>query len=139
MARDLHDDLGQMPAVARIRLACLCKHPDEGVQHIALGVAALIDRASDSTRSLAAQLAPAVLHELGLCPALEWLGEEIERTFRLRVTTITECKSQALLHDSRSILYRGVRDLLINVAKHAQTDSAVVQIEWQQQRVFQPL
>lgn len=127
IARDLHDDLGQMLAAARIRLAGLCSSQYAEVRATANAVGALIDRASNSTRSLAAQLAPAVLHELGLYPALEWLGEEIERTFGLKVTTIDDGRPKPLSHEVRSILYRAVRELLINVAKHARTDSARVE------------
>jgi light-regulated signal transduction histidine kinase (bacteriophytochrome)/two-component sensor histidine kinase len=129
IARDLHDDLGQILAAARIRLAGLCGHEQNDVRAKANEVGALIDRASDSTRSLAAQLAPAVLHELGLYPALEWLGEEIERTFKLKVTTIDDGRPKPLTSEIRSILYRAVRELLINVAKHAHTDSALVEME----------
>ncbi|HEY9023740.1 MAG TPA: ATP-binding protein, partial [Burkholderiaceae bacterium] len=81
IARDLHDDLGQVLAAARIRLAVLCRDPREDVRRIALDVADLVERANRSTRSLAAQLSPAVLYELGLAPALEWLAEEIASSF----------------------------------------------------------
>jgi len=87
----------------------------------------LIDRASESTRSLATQLAPAMLHELGLGPALEWLGEEIGRIFGLKVKVTDDGRPKPLSHEVRAILYRAVRELLINVAKHAQTDSASVE------------
>jgi len=129
IARDLHDDLGQILAAARIRLTTLCgdAHPD--VQSSANEIAALIDRANASIRSLAAQLAPDVLHELGLSAALDWLGEEIGRTFGLEVTIVDDGRPKPLAADARSILYRAVRELLINVAKHAQTDSALVEAE----------
>jgi light-regulated signal transduction histidine kinase (bacteriophytochrome) len=135
IARDLHDDLGQMLAAARIRLAGLCSSEREDVRTTANAVGALIDRASDSTRSLAAQLAPAVLHELGLGPALEWLGEEIERTFGLKVTIIDDGRPKPLSHEVRAILYRAVRELLINVAKHARTDCARVESKSQDGRI----
>lgn len=127
IARDLHDDLGQVLAAARIRLSRLCTSEHAQVRATADAVGALIDRACDSTRSLAAQLAPAMLHELGLFPALEWLGEEIERTFGLKVTTIDDGREKPLSHEVRAILYRAVRELLINVAKHAHTDAARVE------------
>lgn len=129
VARDLHDDLGQTLAAARIRLATLCDDPRPDVNSRAREVGSLIDEASGSIRSLAAQLAPAVLNELGITAALEWLGEEIERTFSLHVTVIDDGKPKPLNQDARSILYRAVRELLINVAKHAGTDSAVVESE----------
>jgi len=94
-------------------------------------VGALIDRASESTRSLATQLAPAVLHELGLSPALEWLGEEIEATFGLKVAVRDDGRAKPLSHETRAILYRAVRELLINVAKHARTDTALVECQLQ--------
>jgi signal transduction histidine kinase len=129
IAHDLHDDLGQTLAAARIRLTNLCGDERGEVRTTANDVGALIDRASSAIHSLASQLAPDVLHELGLAAALDWLGEEIERTFGLKVTVIDDGNPKPLAQEARSRLYRAVRELLINVAKHAQTDSAVVESE----------
>ena len=131
LARDLHDDLGQTLAAARIRLASLCSDDRAEVRVTATAVGEMIDRANNSIRSLAAQLSPDVLHELGLAAALDWLGEEIERTFNLRISVFDDGQAKPLAQESRTILYRAVRELLINVAKHAQTDSAVVEAERQ--------
>ena len=131
IARDLHDDLGQTLAAARIRLSSLCSDERADVRTTATAVGELIDRANNSIRSLAAQLAPDVLHELGLSAALDWLGEEIERTFGLKITVFDDGKAKPLAYEARSILYRAVRELLINVAKHAQTDAAMVEAECQ--------
>jgi signal transduction histidine kinase len=136
IARDLHDDLGQTLAAAQIRLAALCNDDSGEVRAKATEVGALIDRANNAIRSLAAQLAPAVLHELGLVAALEWLSEEIERTFKLKVSVVDDGEPKPLSPEGRSILYRAVRELLINVAKHARTDSAVVECEAADYRVI---
>jgi signal transduction histidine kinase len=77
-----------------------------------------------------------VLQELGLSPALEWLGEEIERTFGIVVSVADDGLPKPLAPTVRSILYRAVRELLINVAKHAQTDSASVTVECEAGRVY---
>ncbi|MBS0393616.1 MAG: GAF domain-containing protein [Proteobacteria bacterium] len=129
IARDLHDDLGQTLAAARIRLTALGDDGRADPQAVAHEVGVLIDQAANSIRSLATQLAPAILHELGLAPALDWLGEEIGRVFGLEITVVDDGRPKPLSHDARSVLYRAVRELLINVAKHAQTDSAFVEAE----------
>ncbi len=126
IARDLHDDLGQTLAAARIRLSALCGSEHEEVRGRANDVGALIDRASSAIRSLASQLAPDVLHELGLVAALDWLGEEIARTFGLQVSFLDDGEPKPLGHEVRSIVYRAVRELLINVAKHAGTGHATL-------------
>jgi light-regulated signal transduction histidine kinase (bacteriophytochrome) len=127
IARDLHDDLGQTLAAARIRLSTLCTDVNEEVRTRANEVGALIDRANNAIRSLAAQLAPDVLHELGLSAALDWLGEEIERTFGLKILILDDGRPKPLSYEARSILYRAARELLINVAKHAGTERASVE------------
>jgi two-component system, chemotaxis family, CheB/CheR fusion protein len=136
IARDLHDDLGQTLAAARIRLAALCNNERDDVRAMADEVGVLIDRANGAIRSLAAQLAPDVLHELGLAPALEWLSEEIERTFSLQVTVVDDGLEKPVSQEARSILYRAVRELLINVAKHAKIDSATVECTSQDGQVI---
>lgn len=128
LARDLHDDLGQTLAAAQVRLASLCSNPRDDVSVPAKAVAALIDQANASTRSLAAQLAPAVLYELGLAPALEWLGEEVGRTFGLEVSVHDDGRPKPLSQEVRAILFRAVRELVINVAKHSRSDSATIEL-----------
>ncbi|MBS0374643.1 MAG: GAF domain-containing protein [Proteobacteria bacterium] len=126
IATDLHDDLGQTLAAAQIRLAALRAHPDREVAGAAQALTGLVDRAALATRSLAAQLAPMVLHELGLAAALEVLGEEIGQSFGLRVRVSDDGVAKPLSAAARSILYRATRELLINAAKHARTHEAVV-------------
>lgn len=128
ISRDLHDDLGQTLAAARIRLAGLCDEVSEPLRTAVNEIAELVDSANRSTRSLAAQLAPAMLYELGLVPALEWLGEDMARTFGLRVRVDDDGSSKPLSQEARSILYRAARELLINAAKHARCDSATVTV-----------
>ena len=120
IARDLHDDLGQVLAVAKIKLAPLLTNgtgakPDHAVRE----VNDLIDQAERSVRSLAFQLSPAVLYELGLVPALEWLADEMKKSYGLSVDFTDDGASKPLVHAARAILFRAIRELLINVAKHA--------------------
>jgi len=136
IARDLHDDLSQTLAAARIRLSDLCGHERQQVRETAAEVGALIDLANNSIRSLAAQLSPAVLYELGLSPALDWLGEEIEHIFGLKVSVVDDGQPKPLSQETRSILYRAVRELLINVAKHARTGRARVESERRADRIW---
>lgn len=129
LARDLHDDLGQTLAAARIRLDALCRDAQPEVRAAAAEIAAIVSEANRATRSLAAQLAPAVLYELGLAAALEWLAEEVEAQFGLVVTITDDGAPKPLSTEARSIVYRAVRELLINVAKHAAVRSAAVRLE----------
>ena len=85
----------------------------------------MIDRSSQSVRSLSTQLSPPVLYQLGLGPALEWLAEEIQRNYGLLVTL--HLADMAPLDETLgNTLFRIVRELLINIWKHAKVDSASV-------------
>lgn len=126
IARDLHDDIAQILAAARIRLAPLLAAPDDGVRKAAHEIADMIARADASTRSLAAQLAPPVLDTLGVVPAIEWLVEEFHKLYGLSIRFERHADKPPLGADARMILYRAVRELLINVSKHAGVDSARV-------------
>ena len=129
IARDLHDDLGQTLAAARIRLAALCEDRRADVQSKAREVGELIDAASRSIRSLAAQLAPAVLNELGHFGGARLARGRDGKEFFPACHLVDDGKPKPLSQDARSIVYRAVRELLINVAKHAGTESATVESE----------
>jgi len=126
IARDLHDDLAQTLAAALIRLSSLQAHLDPEVARSATELAELVGRADHATRTLAQRLSPPVLYELGLVPALEWLAQQLELDYGLAVQVVDDSEPKALSPEAASIVFRGVRELLINVAKHAQTKTAIV-------------
>lgn len=128
ISRDLHDDLGQLLSAARIRLANLCRDRRADVRKAALAISELVEMADRSTRSLATQLAPAALFELGLAAALERLAEEVQQRYGLRVDVERHAAEPALSAEARSIAYRAVRELLINVSRHAGVDRAMVSV-----------
>lgn len=128
LARMLHDDLGQTLAAVQIRLAPLCADPREDVRQACAEIARLVGEAHRATRSVTTQLAPPVLHELGLEPALEWLAEDLGRSTGLHIGVHDDGAEKPLSQDARSIVFRSVRELLTNVAKHARVDRAEVAI-----------
>ena len=128
IARDLHDGLGQLLAVAKLRLGKLKGNggPDEFDRMIA-EVEELIGRAESTTRSLAFQLSPAVLYELGLVPALQWLAEDLGKTYGLSVELSDDGAPKPLSQSSRAVVFRAIRELLINVVRHAGVQTAYVE------------
>ncbi|MFI4889434.1 MAG: chemotaxis protein CheB [Steroidobacterales bacterium] len=129
VAMELHDDLGQLLALLKMRLDLLERQVGIGPLAVELQSASqLLVQASDRVRSLAFQLSPTILYELGLVPALEWLADEIKRLYSITVTVDADAASRDSLDASiRTVLFRSVRELLINVAKHAGTGAAHVE------------
>ena len=127
LARDLHDDLGQVMAILKIKLTALYAKRDlEELRHGLKDIEKLIDIANKSVRSLALQLSPPVLQSQGLVPALEWLAEEMERTYGLMVNVHDDGEEKPLDEQQRITFFRAARELLVNVAKHARVGRAIV-------------
>jgi PAS domain S-box-containing protein len=129
IAVDLHDDLGQDLAVAKLKLEAIMASSDvadnDKLQRQLAAVTILLDRCNKSVRSLSSQLSPPVLHQYGLGAALDWLSEEMQRTYGLNVKVYP---GEAVTLDEivAATLFRIVRELLINISKHAQVSEAEV-------------
>lgn len=127
LARDLHDDLGQVLAIVKIKLSSVEGSERRGALKASLkDIEQLVDQANRSVRSLMLQLSPPILQTLGLVPALEWLAEEMERLYGLAVHIDHYGELPALHEPARTTIFRAIRELLINVAKHANTNVAQV-------------
>ncbi len=121
LASLLHDDLGQRLVAARLQLAALAR--TESPPEFGPLLAILAD-AHQVVRSLAFQLSPPILHELGLVAALRWLTREMLARYGLRVEFSAEGELPPLAPDTRYLLFRSVRELLLNVVKHAASERA---------------
>ena len=129
IAVELHDQVSQNLAVAALRIEALrASKPAEERTRLLDELSGLVDQMDGDIRSLTFELSPPVLHDLGLRAGLEWLAEEIQSQHGLLVE-IHSPRQQQLGEDLASLLFRCVRELLTNVVKHAQADSAAVSIE----------
>jgi PAS domain S-box-containing protein len=119
LAVDLHDGLNQTITLARMKLAHVRDHASGSVREDVREILDLVEQANQSARSLTFQLSPPILHDLGFEPALQWLVEDVGRTYRLEISLEGPEDPSPLSERLRVLLFRAVRELLINVAKHA--------------------
>lgn len=129
LAGELHDDLGQILALGRIKLGLAKKHSlDPPLEGLLDEVQAAIHKAITYTRSLVSKLSPPVLKEFGLTMALSWLAEQmLERDLRVRLEFRTPIPP--ILEDKALLLFQSIRELLLNCIKHAQVAEAVLVVD----------
>ncbi len=119
LAMLLHDDLGQRLVAAQLQMAALTRKAEGPLSTGLDAVAQLLRGAQDTIRSLSFQLSPPILHELGLVAALRWLAGELGRSLELAVDVDEDDPLPPLRGQPEVVLFRCVRELLVNVAKHA--------------------
>lgn len=120
IARDLHDDLGQLLHVVKLKLDTVVRQNEDDRLRPLLGqLDELVASASARVRSLTGQLSPPVLERLGLASAFYWLASELADAYGLDVQVESRGSGEEMSFLQSAIAFRCVRELLINVARHA--------------------
>lgn len=129
IAEDLHDNIGQYLALIRMKMstfqgnAVFCGYEQDLTE-----IQELLNKAISYTRHLTLAVSPPVLYELGLVPAVTWLAEQYSRRHGLRISCRKADELPTLEEDLRGMLYRSIRELLLNVVKHANARKVEVEI-----------
>ena len=135
VARGLHDEVGHSLALARIRLESLAAgHSGEELASL-LRVRDLIAEAIEGVRSLTFDLSSPVLYEVGLAAAVEGTAERIAEAAGLEVEFQGDGGREPPEEDRRVLVFRFVRELLLNAAKHAGARSLRVTMRTVEDRV----
>lgn len=133
IARELHDDLGQQLTALKMAVTLVDHKSDAAAKPSALrddlqGMCTLIDGLVDSVRRIAADLRPAMLDDLGLIAAIEWLANEFSARYRIRVVHHIDADAIAFNRQSRIEVFRMVQEALTNVARHSGATEVVLDI-----------
>ena len=119
LARDLHDGLSQTIALTQIKLSALRLSVPRKVRESVDEIQVLIQQTNRAARSISFELSPPILHDLGLQPAVQWLVENIHQRYGVDVLLEDDGRPKPADERTRVILFRSIRELLINAAKHA--------------------
>jgi PAS domain S-box-containing protein len=122
IARELHDDLGQLLASLRMDLALL--QQAEGTPHESLrlmrGMQDNLLTAIASLRRIATNLRPRALDEGGLYFALQGLRDDFVERYAIPTTLLAD-EAELRLDDAASTaIFRIVQEALTNIARHAE-------------------
>ena len=129
LGTDLHDHIGQALAISKIKLGVLQKSITAEKQAKSLGeVRELIDQMIQDTRSLTFELSLPVLYELGFEAAVEWFARQVRSQHGLKVDVQKDMLPIPMDDEIKVLLFRSVRELMLNIVKHAQAHNARVTI-----------
>jgi PAS domain S-box-containing protein len=129
VARELHDELAQWLTSLKMDVAWLAARlPPDGSELIArtARMGGIIDETVKTVRRIAADLRPAILNDLGLVAALEWLAQEFAQRSGI-VVKLDMAQPELFLQEPLvTAVFRMVQESLTNVARHAHASEVVI-------------
>lgn len=133
IARLVHDSFIQTLSLAHIRLGALGSTLTKGkrpaVANQVETVRALIKDAIGQSRNIVSDLAPPMLYQLGLVPALDDLALRLGGQHKIKISVIADSLLPDLDSGLRGLLFQSIRELLINAIKHAKGSDIDVELK----------
>jgi signal transduction histidine kinase len=128
IARELHDEIGQLLTALKLTLDTLERVPAESALARLHDAQQLVNDLVVRVRDLSLDLRPAMLDDLGLLPALLWLFGRYSMQTDVRVRFEHSGLDRRFDPDIETGAYRIVQEALTNVARHAGVHEATVRV-----------
>jgi PAS domain S-box-containing protein len=134
VAREIHDELGQALTSVKMDLSWLLgrlRKDQAALKERASAANSLVERSLNTVRQISTRLRPAVLDDLGLEAAIEWLATDFSR--RTGICCQTEFGGEELAVDPEraTAVFRIVQEALTNVTRHADAQCVTVRLSQQ--------
>jgi signal transduction histidine kinase len=127
IARELHDEAGQLLASVHLALHALSRDLAPPARDRIRDARALLDRIEEQLRRISHELRPQILDDLGLVPALEFLGDGVSRRSGIPVVVVGS-EEHRLPPVVETALYRVVQEALNNSVRHSRATAVSVTV-----------
>lgn len=137
IARELHDDLGQVLTALKMDIALLKKGllqpstmmPRRKLMREITSMGRLVDRTILAVHRITAELRPTVLNHLNLKDALEWQTQEFRSQSGIACEFHSNVSNIELDRKNTTALFRIFQETLTNVANHANASRVKISLE----------
>jgi signal transduction histidine kinase len=124
LARELHDETGQLFSAMRMEVGALNGVP--GAAEVAARMDGLVTAGLTSLRRVTAALRPSLLDDLGLLSAIRSLVAQVAREGLVQATLHAPDTLDAMPRERELALFRAAQEGITNVLRHAQGSQLLV-------------
>ena len=133
IAREIHDELGQLLTGLKIDLKWFEKHLPQDAKNAKLhekmvSILELVDETIRAMRRVATQFRPGVLDTLGLMAAIEWQAEEFSARTGIKCEFVDPLPQHLIGLECETALFRIFQESLTNVARHSEATKVKVSL-----------
>ena len=122
IAREIHDELGQVLTVLKMDLSWLSKRvslEENILSEKVESMLKLINTTIHTVKRISAELRPGLLDDLGLVAAIEWQIEEFQKRGEITFEVNLESDEIIVDKDRATTIFRIFQETLTNIARHA--------------------
>ena len=139
IAREIHDELGQMATAIKIDLSWMKKkikgENEEVIMKMDNSIAELGEMVN-SIRRIAQELRPSILDNLGLTAAIEWYCGDFQKRTAIQCKFDNEIGDITLNDNVKTNLFRICQESLTNVMRHASATKVDCTIKKEEKKII---
>ena len=138
IAREIHDELGQVLTGLKMEVAWLAKHLNDDQKPLfekTESMGQLIDSTVQTVRKISTGLRPEVLDEMGLVAAIGWQAKEFQKRTGIRCRLSLPQEIGGLERELSTTMFRVFQEILTNVARHSRATRVDVDLKNQQKNL----
>ena len=129
LAKVLHDGLQQLLVGAKFHLRILRNQvPGDDLAQTVQVLNELLDQSLETSRSLTVAMSPPILYQGTMSQIMDWLARWMHDKHGLSVHLEIDEQANPRREEIRVLVFEAVRELLLNVVKHAKVTSATVRM-----------
>jgi PAS domain S-box-containing protein len=132
IAREIHDELGQMLTYLKIQINLVGKKLNDDQQMLKDKIDSslnLIDSSIDAIQKISEKLRPNVLDELGIGSAIEWQAKEFSERTGIECKCEVPKEELSLDKEKSTSVFRIFQEALTNVARHANANKVFITLK----------